>query len=178
VSAKSSGPSEPSASFRPTVELVLLAIGVVATLLPLGVTGGAFLDVSGESKASGVNVWVHVGVDLRGLLLRDAGWTLTTASLVLLPLWYWFWRRSAMRWARGIGVVWAAGAALGVCGNAFWCFDANTVRIDLPTGLLWIHVMAGACFAVAFVIAPVPRDPDAIDGPTAELDDRRHEQSV
>jgi len=138
---------------------VLVAIGVVATLLPLGVTGGAFLNVSGEARTSRPYLWLHVEVDLRDLLLRDAGWTLTTASLVLLPLWYWFWRRSAMQWARGIGVAWAATAALAVCANAFWSFDADTVRVDLPTGLLWLHVMAGACFAVAFFIAPAPSRP-------------------
>jgi hypothetical protein len=153
-------PDARHATVRLRVAIVALVSGVLATLLPAGVTGGAYVqrEIAWEQRMS--DRWIVRSseverLDFRDLVRSEPAWAVVLASFVVLPLWFWFWRRSAMYGGRALGVGWSLAAAGGVYGLAQ--FVAGDAVRGVPSGLFWSHVAAGLCFAAAFAAAPRPR---------------------
>jgi hypothetical protein len=150
---------------RRPLATIALVVGIVATLLPSGVTGGAYLlrqfanpfasIPMGPDHGFNAPLQVYGGLDLFDLVGVDAEWTAAFASLVSLPLWYWFWRRSAMPAARPIGLTASLATASGLFGLAQFVSHGHVIGV--AGGLFWVHVAAALCFAAAFAFAPPPR---------------------
>jgi hypothetical protein len=86
------------------------------------------------------------------LARTQPGWGSVAAALVLVPLWFLWWRRSAMSFARGIGVLASAATAAALV-TLTWdaaAFCAAHVMVAAP-----------AAYLAAFVVAPPPRVRDA-----------------
>jgi hypothetical protein len=132
-----------------------LVLGIVATVLPAGVTDGAYLQRWWNYPGGAIEDSVLERHDLSDLVGRDGAWTAVVTSLVVLPLWFWFWRRSAMSGARTLGVVASLAVAAGVFSLAE--FVAGGSLAFIADGLFWLHVAAALCFAAAFALAPPPR---------------------
>ena len=141
------------------IPAVALVSGIVATALPAVLRGGAYAErwvTDTEIVFSGENLALVDTVRLRDIVGHDVAWTVVLASLVVLPLWFWFWRSSAMSAARLIGVVASLGAAASVFVLAQSVTRGNLAF--MADGLYLSHVAAGLCFAAAFALAPPPRE--------------------
>jgi hypothetical protein len=102
-----------------------------------------------------LNVWVSAAPgddeDFVSIVTSDPGWIAATVALVAIPLWFWWWRRGAVGFARGIGVLASAGAT------------AALVALSWPaTEFCAAHVLVAAAVAylAAFLVAPDPRAAD------------------
>jgi hypothetical protein len=83
--------------------------------------------------------------DFVGLVGSDPAWSAATAALVAIPLWFIRWRRGAMTFARGIGVL-ASAAATAALVTLAWPanrFCAAHVLVATPIAYL-----------AAFLVAP------------------------
>jgi hypothetical protein len=87
--------------------------------------------------------------DFVTLVAIDSRWIAAIVALVVIPLWFWWWRRYAMSFARGIGVLASAAttAALVVLARPASEFSAAHVLVVAPVAYL-----------AAFLVAPPPRE--------------------
>jgi hypothetical protein len=142
--------------------------GVSVELLPNGLKEYSFEDPSFvPGGGSGLPV-VFLDDTVTGGLLKlatsDPRWIAATVALVAIPLWFWWWRRSAKSFARGIGAFTSAAttAALVVL---TWPADAYCAAHAL--------IAAPVAYLAAFLVAPDPRvtdDDQPVEGyrPTTE----------
>jgi hypothetical protein len=153
---------------REIAAVALVAIAVVLGILPSWLMSWSFFPVEGNSMAGG-NDWV-MRVDwathsLWWYVTHRLHWGLSVGALHLVPLWYWLWRRSRMAWGGLVGIALSLGTAA-----ALWLTIAET-RADLARKIAQFRadgyhpalVATAFVFAAAFVVAPPPRDPEALN---------------
>lgn len=129
----------------------------------------AFLDPGAWRSAS---AWWWRGQWLAQLIGDEPRWALPIATLVVLPLWFVWWRRTAVSFGR------VAGVALSlIVGFAMWIFMLTDDSIRWSQFVVISLTWAVAAFVRAFSIAPDPRDPEAIGDLTQRVLLRRHRKS-
>jgi hypothetical protein len=88
---------------------------------------------------------------LFGLARREPAWAATVAAIVLNPLWFVMWRRTALPAGRGIGVVWS----LSVTAAVIALGASRKVAPGMELHGSWPSLTAAGVFlALAFVVAP------------------------
>src|SRR5262245_43085643 len=89
-----------------------------------------------------------------GLVTTDLAWSVAAATLLVAPLLFVWWRRSAAGFVRIAGIAACVAATGAVCALVLTRRDRE--YLDLYSA--WITVPAGAALmAAAFLVAPAPR---------------------
>src|SRR5262245_56666179 len=106
------------------------------------------------------------------LVRAERGWQVVAASFELVPLWFAAWRRFRIAGARWVGIAWSLSAGAAVI--------ALVAQRPLAPGMeghgYYPSVVAGAVLlASAFVVAPPPRDPEALSELPVKRLVRKHE---
>jgi hypothetical protein len=181
--------------------IALGALGVVAS----AVSGGGFMGMRAElgdfhfdwalppDEAAGDTVSTVTTVtkqivamsstkSLGALVSGDPFWYFAFGTLAAALAWFVWWRRSAMAYGRVLGVAasLAGAAAVRVAVGRSFVAPASPPDSTWTTtfgGTFWLLVAAGVCLALAFLVAPPPRDPDAIDAAEAARLRRLHRES-
>ena len=147
---------------RAIAALAIVCLVVSFGIVPNWLTDRRFFVVDGVYVAG---PWKHDRADweshsLWSFVSRDWPWAVAVATLHMIPLWYAWWRRSAMPVGGLIGVVLSLGTA-----TALWLCIADVrssleeTVAELRTGGYHPMLVASAVgFAVAFLVAPPPRD--------------------
>ena len=126
------------------------ASGGPTTMPPLSSYTWVQVRSSGAIVVTGrASTTLPAGTAFVGLVASDHRWIAATVALVAVPLWFWWWRRSAMSFARGIGALAAAAAA------------AALVALTWPAPTFCAgHVLVAApvAYLAAFLVAPSHRE--------------------
>lgn len=157
-----------SADRRAIAGIALVAVALLFGVLPNWMMSRSFFPVEGNPSPPGGNNWV-MRIDwathtLGWYVTHRLHWGLAVGALHLIPLWYWWWRRSRMAWGGLIGIALSLGTAA-----ALWLTIAET-RDELFRQIAQCRiggyhtslVASAVVFAAAFVVAPPPRDPEAL----------------
>ena len=170
------------ARLRARCAVALLLVGLVVAFVPGLAAGDLFLpspfpefDVIirsiGTDRSVGTNHYGFGGVttarvlvgapvttwpptSLIGWVRADGSWAASAVSLLVAPLLFLWWRRSAIGFGRVAGIVCCLAASSVVCLMVL----TNPVREIAPPGWIWRTVpLGGALMAAAFLVAPAPR---------------------
>jgi hypothetical protein len=125
--------------------------GVSVDLLPSGLKEYSFEDPSfvpgGGSGLPVVFLDDTVTGDLLKLAKSDPGWLAATVALVAIPLWFLWWRRAAVAFARGIGILASAAATAALVALTWHAYEFCAAHV---------LVAAPIAYLAAFLVAPPP----------------------
>ena len=162
---------------RTIAGLSLVAVALLFGVLPCWLMGRSFFPVDGygvvrrglgggllypsDALAHHLDWASH---SLPWYVSHRLHWGLSVGALHLIPLWYWWWRRSRMAWGGLIGAALSLATAA-----ALWLTIAAT-HADLEQQIALCRIggyhpaLVASAFALAaaFVVAPRPRDPEAL----------------
>jgi hypothetical protein len=91
---------------------------------------------------------------LVGLATTDLSWAVAAATLLVAPLLFLWWRRSATGFGRAAGVASCFAAAGAVCALVLTRPDCEVVS---PAAIWCMVPLGGALMGAAFLLAPAPR---------------------
>jgi hypothetical protein len=162
---------------REVVGLSLVAVALPLGVLPCWLMSRSFFPVTGSGvwQAGPNGEPVDTGVlahrldwathSLGWYVTHRLAWGLAVGALHVIPLWYWWWRRSRIAWGGLVGAALSFGTAA-----ALWLTIAAT-HDDLVRKIAQCHIrgyhpaLVASAFvlAAAFVVAPPPRDDEALN---------------
>jgi len=161
---------------REIAGIALVAVALLFGVLPCWLMAGSFFPVTGRGvwqpgpngELVAPEMLAHhldwASHSLGWYVTHRLHWGLTVGALHLVPLWYWWWRRSRMAWGGLVGAALSLGTAA-----ALWLTIAATHDdLDRQISHCWIGgyhpalVASAFVLAAAFVVAPPPRDPEAL----------------
>lgn len=165
------------AESRAIAGIALVAVALLFGVLPCWLMSKSFFPVSGGSSMKrGLNGEMffdpldlvhHLDWATHSLgwyVTHRLHWGLTVGALHFIPLWYWWWRRSRMAWGGLVGAALSLGTAVALWLTIAASHDELTRQIaQCRIGGYHPALVASAfVLAAAFVVAPPPRDPEAL----------------
>jgi len=142
--------------------VALLAFALVTAVAWSADRGDMFVYQSRVEPREGGRYVAVVYADQQSaldLIRAERGWQAVAVSFALVPLWFIAWRRFRISGGRWIGIAWSLST-----GAAAIALVAQRPLAPGMTGHGYYPsvVAAAVLLASAFVVAPLPRDPEAL----------------
>lgn len=179
-----------------TWAVILVGVALVMGIAPNWFIGRSFLAMDSFVQlqdAPGRDICMgRYGNSLRWLVTHDVVWACAIATLALPPLWFWWWRRSATAFGGAIGTMLSLAAAVAVIyavtqtpatfSSSYAHWPSSPVILGTEhvekNGNHWTLVAAAMLFAIAFLVAPAPRDPESVNALQVRGLVRRHRKTA